>query len=61
MDADQSTQLSQCLAVLEQSNQHWWQALAITQTQADELSLAIAKLMIGAICYALVAFILKTA
>jgi len=62
MGTDSTTeQLNQCLAALSNSQVHWWDALAITQSQADELSLAIAKLMVGAIVYALLAFILRTA
>lgn len=62
MGTDSTTeQLNQCLSALSNSQVHWWDALAITQSQADDLSLAIAKLMIAAIVYALIAFILRTA
>lgn len=62
MDTDQTTeQLNQCLTALSNANVHWWDALAITQSQADDFSLAIVKLMAAAIAYALIAYLLKTA
>ncbi|MEG2359076.1 hypothetical protein [Acinetobacter sp.] len=54
-------QLNQCLTALSNANVHWWDALAITQSQADDLSLAIVKIMAAAIAYALIAYLLKTA
>lgn len=62
MDTDStSQQLSQCLSALESAQVHWWDALAITQSQADMLSLAIVKIMAAAIGFALASYLLKKA
>lgn len=61
MDTDQTEQLNQCLTALASSQQHWWEALAITQSQSDMLSLALMKIMIAAISYGLISLILKKA
>lgn len=60
MDTDQTTeQLNQCLAALASANQHWWEYFAITQTQADELSYLIVKLLLGAISFAIFSQMMK--
>ncbi|MFR9678271.1 hypothetical protein [Acinetobacter sp. SEK570] len=62
MDTDSTTeQLNQCLAALASSQQHWWEYLAITQSQSDEITLMIVRVMAGCIAYALVSLILKRA
>ena len=62
MDTDSTTQqLNQCLAALANSQQHWWDYLAITQSQSDEITLAIVKILVGCIVYRLITIILKTA
>jgi len=62
MDTDSTTQqLNQCLAALANSQLHWWDYLAITQSQSDEITLAIVKILVGCIVYRLITIILKTA
>ncbi|MBJ8424379.1 hypothetical protein I6M74_21130 [Acinetobacter bereziniae] len=62
MGTDQTTeQLNQCLTALASANQHWWEYFAITQSQSDMLSVALMKIMIGAISYGLISLILKKA
>jgi hypothetical protein len=61
MDTDQTEQLNQCLAALASSQQHWWDALAITQEQADQLSGLTWQMMGAAIVYMLIVKFLNKA
>lgn len=62
MDTDSTNeQLSQCLYALASSQEHWWDVLAITQSQSDQITALLVKLMAAAIGYALISYILKKA
>lgn len=61
MDTETTQQLNQCLAALASSQQHWWDALAITQAQADQLSGLTWQMMGAAILYMLITKFLNRA